>query len=162
MVNIRKAIKSDSSEIVKLISELAEYEKCADEAVATVEAIEKTVFCQEPKVFALMAEVETDGKLQVAGFALYFFNYSTFLAKHGIYLEDLYVRPEFRSKRVGFQLFKKLAEIAKSNDCGRIDWVVLDWNQLAIDFYKRIGAVEKDEWAGYRLQGESIDNLLNL
>lgn len=162
MVNIRPAVKPDAREIIKLISELAEYEKCANEAVATVEAVEKTVFCEEPKVFALIAEVETAGKIQVAGFALYFFNYSTFLGKHGLYLEDLYVRPQFRGEQVGFQLFKALAKVAKQNDCGRIDWVVLDWNQLAIDFYERIGAVAKDEWSGYRLDSDSIDNLLNL
>jgi len=94
-----------------------------------------------------------------AGFALFFHNYSTFLAQRGIYLEDLFVRPEARGKGVGFALLRALARIAIERDCGRLEWAVLDWNQLAIDFYKRIGAKPLDDWTVFRLTGDSLDSL---
>lgn len=162
MVSIRKAIKSDAQTIVDLIYGLAVYEKLGDEALATANDIEKTIFGDNPKAFVLIAEYEQNGKKEVAGYALYFFNYSTFLAKYGIYLEDLFVKPEFRSHKVGFELFKALGQVALDNDCGRIDWAVLDWNQLAIDFYHQLGAKPQTEWTGYRLEGESLQELQKL
>ncbi len=155
MVNIRKAKKDDAQTLVNLIKGLAIYEKLEEYAIASSEDIELTLFCDNPKVFALIAEVNDE----VAGFALYFFNYSTFLGKHGVYLEDLFVKPDFRSKKVGFELFKALADVAKEYDCGRIDWAVLDWNQLAIDFYDKIGANAQTEWTGYRLEDDSLIRL---
>ena len=93
------------------------------------------------------------------GFALFFHNYSTFLAQRGIYLEDLFVRPEARGKGVGFALLRALARIAVERGCGRLEWAVLDWNQLAIDFYKRIGARPLDDWTVFRLTGNALENL---
>lgn len=93
------------------------------------------------------------------GFALFFHNYSTFLAQRGIYLEDLFVRPEARGKGVGFALLSELARLAVERDCGRLEWAVLDWNQLAIDFYKRIGARPLDDWTVFRLTGDALENL---
>lgn len=155
MVNIRKAKKDDAETLVDLIKGLAVYEKLEEYAIASPKDIERTLFCENPKVFALIAEF----KGEIAGFALYFFNYSTFLGKHGVYLEDLFVKSEFRSKKVGFELFKALAHIAKENDCGRIDWAVLDWNQLAIDFYDNIGAKAQTEWTGFRLEADALVRL---
>lgn len=161
MVTVRKAVKADSQIIVDLIKGLAVYEKLAEHAVASAQDIENTVFCENPKVFTLIAEVDVNGKTEIAGMALYFFNYSTFLGKHGVYLEDLFVKPEFRSHKVGFELFKALGRVAAENDCGRIDWAVLDWNQLAIDFYDRLGAEPQTEWTGYRLEGDALEALKN-
>lgn len=155
MVSVRQAKPADSQLIVDLIRGLAVYEKLEEYVVATSSDIEKSLFCEQPKVFALIAEV--DG--EAAGFALYFFNYSTFLGKHGVYLEDLFVKPEFRNQKVGFELFKALGQVAKENDCGRIDWAVLDWNQLAIDFYDQIGAKPQTDWTGYRLEGAALSSL---
>lgn len=158
MVTVRPAAVSDCEAIVNLIYGLAEYEKLAEFAVATPEAIEQSLFCDNPKAFALVAEVGD----QVAGFALYFFNYSTFLGKYGIYLEDLFVLPEYRNQKVGMALFKALGKVAKENDCGRIDWSVLDWNQLAIDFYHKLGAEPQSGWTGYRLDGKALESLKEL
>ncbi len=158
MVTVRKAKESDAQTIVDLIYGLAVYEKLAEYAVASAEDIKASLFNENPKAFALIAEI--DG--EIAGFALYFFNYSTFMGKHGVYLEDLFVKPEFRSHKVGLALFKALGKVAKENDCGRIDWAVLDWNQLAIDFYDRLGAKPQTEWTGYRLEGEKLTALMNL
>ncbi len=158
MVTVRKAKESDAQTIVDLIYGLAVYEKLAEYAVTSAEDIKASLFNENPKAFALIAEI--DG--EVAGFALYFFNYSTFTGKHGVYLEDLFVKPQFRSHKVGLALFKALGNVAKENDCGRIDWAVLDWNQLAIDFYDRLGAKPQTEWTGYRLEGEKLTALMNL
>ncbi|WP_154247178.1 GNAT family N-acetyltransferase [Kangiella sp. HZ709] len=155
MVTVRKAQQSDAQTIVDLINGLAEYEKLAEHAVASAGDIKASLFNENPKAFALIAEVDRE----VAGFALYFFNYSTFIGKHGVYLEDLFVKPEFRSRKVGLALFKALGKVAKENDCGRIDWAVLDWNKLAIDFYDRLGAKAQTEWTGYRLEGNALDLL---
>ncbi|WP_223671137.1 GNAT family N-acetyltransferase [Kangiella shandongensis] len=150
---IREAVREDAPQILEFIQELADYEKMSDEVVATVSDIEQTVFDEQPKAHCLIAEWEG----QSAGFALYFYSYSTFLGKHGIYLEDLFVKPEFRGKRIGLTLLKRLSKIAVDNDCKRLDWSVLDWNQPAIDFYDSIGAKAQKEWLGYRLTGKALD-----
>ena len=155
MIHIRKAQKSDCTEIVKLVSELAEYEKLANEAQATPELIEQALFEENPKVFCEIAEY--DG--QVAGMALYFYNFSTFIGRHGLYLEDLFVRPALRGKGIGKQLLVKLAQIAKENNCGRMEWSVLDWNEPAINFYLSLNAKPMDEWTVYRLDQTAIAEL---
>ncbi|AOE49423.1 GNAT family N-acetyltransferase [Kangiella sediminilitoris] len=149
---IREAAREDAPQILEFIKDLADYEKMSDEVVATVEDIEQTVFAEQPKAYCLIAEWEG----QSAGFALYFYSYSTFLGKHGIYLEDLFVKPEFRGKRIGMTLLKRLSKIAVDNDCKRMDWSVLDWNKPAIEFYDSIGAKPQKEWLGYRLTGEAL------
>ncbi|HEY9030147.1 MAG TPA: GNAT family N-acetyltransferase [Kangiella sp.] len=151
---IREAVRQDAPQILGFIRELAEYEKLSHEVVATVADIEQTAFADDARAHCLIAEYE--GK--PAGFALYFFNYSTFLGKYGIYLEDLYVKPEFRSKKIGYSLLQKLAKIAVEKDCARVDWSVLDWNQPAIDFYNSIGAKPMDEWTVFRLTGNALDD----
>lgn len=150
---IREAVREDAPQILEFIKDLADYEKMSDEVVATVSDIEQTVFAEQPKAHCLIAEWEG----QSAGFALYFYSYSTFLGKHGIYLEDLFVKPEFRGKRIGLTLLKHLSKIAVDNDCKRVDWSVLDWNQPAIEFYDSIGAKPQKEWLGYRLTGKALD-----
>lgn len=152
MLQLRDAVKADSQQILSFIKELAEYEKLSHEVVATVADIEKTVFGEQSKTEVIMAEYA--GK--PAGFALYFYNYSTFIGKYGIYLEDLYVKPEFRGKKIGYSLLQQLAKRAVEKDCARVDWSVLDWNQPAIDFYKSIGAAPQDGWSVFRLTGEKL------
>lgn len=151
---IREAVREDAPQILEFIKDLAAYEKMSDDVVATVEDIEHTVFAEQPKAHCLIAEY--DG--QSAGFALYFYSYSTFLGKHGIYLEDLFVKPDFRGKRIGLGLLKYLSKVAVDNDCKRLDWSVLDWNEPAINFYDSIGAKPQKEWLGYRLTGESLSS----
>lgn len=149
---IREAVRADAPLILGFIKELADYEKLSHEVVATVADIEQTVFAEGARAHCLIAEYEG----QPAGFALYFFNYSTFLGKYGIYLEDLYVKPEFRGKKIGYGLLQKLAKIAVEKNCARVDWSVLDWNQPTIDFYKSIGAKPMDEWTVFRLTGDAL------
>lgn len=155
---IRAATKDDCALIVQFISELAEYEKLAHEAVATPKDIETALFGPQPKAFCAIAEVSG----QPAGFALCFYNFSTFLGKPGIYLEDLFVRPEFRGKGIGKMFFQYLAQRALDENCGRIEWWVLDWNEPSIEFYKSMGAKAMDEWTVYRLTGDDISNVANL
>jgi GNAT superfamily N-acetyltransferase len=154
-VSIRAAKPGDEGIVLGFIKELAEYEKLAHEVIATTEHLTKTLFADNPKAFALIAE--RDGA--PVGFALYFFNYSTFLGKHGLYLEDLYVRESERGGGVGQALLARLAAIAKEHDCGRMEWWVLDWNKDAIAFYKSIGAEAMDEWTVFRLTGKALHDL---
>ena len=119
---------------------------------ATEAHLERTLFAEEPKVFGIMAEL--DGA--PAGFAVYFYNYSTWLGRHGLYLEDLFVDPALRGRGVGLALLRHLAGIAVAEGCGRFEWMVLDWNEPAIDFYRAAGAVAMDEWTVYRLSGEAL------
>lgn len=155
MLNIRSAQKSDCAEIVSLISELAEYEKLAHEAKATPEIIEQALFCENPNAYCEIAE--WDG--QVAGLALYFYNFSTFIGSNGLYLEDLFVRPQYRGKGIGKSLLLRLVHIAKEQDCGRMEWSVLDWNKPAIDFYLGLGAKPMEEWTVYRLDKKALNAL---
>ena len=154
-ISIRKAEKGDEALILGFIRELAAYEKLAHEAVATPADLTHTLFCEDPKVFALIAELEGEP----VGFALYFFSFSTFLGKHGIYLEDLYVKEAYRGGGAGKALLAALARIAKQNDCGRLEWSVLDWNAPSIAFYKSLGAEPMDEWTAYRLTGDALEAL---
>lgn len=154
-LSIRQAAPGDEAIILGFIQELATYEKLSHEVVATSDELAQSLFCKAPKVFALIAEREGGA----IGFALYFFNYSTFLGKHGLYLEDLFVRPNHRGHGAGKALLAALAEIAVLNDCGRMEWSVLDWNAPSIAFYKSLGAQAMDEWTTYRLTGGDLSSL---
>jgi len=145
--------KKDVPLIRALILELAEYERALPgEAPVTEKDLEKTLFGKRPAAEVLIAYL---GK-EPAGFALFFHNYSTWLGKRGIYLEDLFVRPSARKHGVGFALLRALARLAVERDCGRLDWSVLTWNELAISFYKRIGAKHMDDWTTFRLTGDAL------
>ena len=152
---IREANEADISLILRFILELAEFEKLKHEVVATEEQLRDTLFGETKYAHVIIAELDA----QPVGFALYFYNYSTFLGKPGLYLEDLYVTPEARGKKVGKKLLVKLAQIALKNNCGRFEWWVLDWNKNAIDFYRSIGAVGMDEWTVQRVDGQALVDL---
>ena len=152
---IRPARPADVSVILELIRGLADYEKLSHEVEATEEKLSRSLFPADgapADAHCVLAEV--DG--QPAGFALYFFNYSTFLARPGLYLEDLFVKPEFRSRGLGKALLLHLAKLANARGCGRMEWTVLDWNQPAIDFYESLGARRMTEWQLCRLTGRSL------
>lgn len=152
---IRAARLSDAAQIYDFIIELAEYENAVHEVKSSVGDIEKTLFSNHSTAHALIAEQD---KIAV-GMAVYFFNYSTWLGKNGLYLEDLYVSIEHRGLGTGKRLMSHLAAIALEKDCGRMEWSVLDWNQPAIDVYNAIGAKPQDEWIGYRLTGDALNRL---
>lgn len=152
---VREANKGDSALILNFVKELAIYEKAEHEVLATESSIENSIFGGESATKAVICESEGEA----IGFAVYFFNYSTWLAKHGLYLEDLYVSQTERGRGAGKLLLKHLAKIAVDKDCGRFEWNVLDWNQPAIEFYKSLGAKPKDEWIGYRLSGAELLHL---
>ena len=154
-VRIEPARPEDVPMILTLIRELAEFERLLPEVTATEEQVHEGLFGARPSAEVVMARIGDD----VAGFALYFHNFSTFLAKPGIYLEDLYVRQKFRGQGCGEALLRHLANIALARDCGRLEWSVLDWNQRAIDFYKSLGAVPMSEWTIYRVTGEALTRL---
>jgi GNAT superfamily N-acetyltransferase len=150
--SIRFAERSDVPEIAELIRALARFEKLEHEVTMTEERLEKSLFGPRPYAETLLAE--EDGS--AIGFALFFHNFSTFLAKPGIYLEDLFVVPEQRGRGIGRALLERLAQIAVERDCGRLEWAVLDWNRDAIAFYERLGAKPNSEWTVYRLTGDSL------
>lgn len=155
--NIRQATVDDVELILTFIKELAEYEKLSNEVVATEELLQETLFGKRAYaevIFGCLDQVPVS-------FALFFHNYSTFLGKPGIYLEDLYVKPEARNKGIGEKMLAYLAKLVKSRNCGRLEWWVLDWNQSAINFYEKIGAVAMDEWTVFRLMGEALNKLAN-
>lgn len=152
----RTAEKKDVPLILDFIKRLAEYEKMSEDVVATEELLEKWLF-EKHGAKVLFALNEDD--LEV-GFALYFYNFSTFLGRSGIYLEDLFVLPEHRGKGYGKALIKKLAEIALSEGCGRLEWSCLDWNTPSIEFYKSIGAKPMDEWTVYRMNQPKMELLI--
>lgn len=149
---IRPATAADVTLILAFIQALAVYEKLSHEVVATEAALHRTLFGPTPAAHVVIAELDA----QPAGFALYFFNYSTFLAQPGIYLEDLFVPPEFRGRGVGKALLLHLARIANARACGRFEWSVLDWNEPAKGFYRRLGAVQLDDWRIFRLTGKAL------
>ena len=151
-IKIARAEPSDAPVILALIRELAEFERLLDQVTATEEGIRESLFGSQPRAEVLLARVADE----VAGFALYFHNYSTFVGKHGMYLEDLFVRPRFRGSGCGRELLRQLAALALQRGCGRLEWAVLDWNQRAIEFYRKLGAVPMDEWTVYRLSGEAL------
>jgi GNAT superfamily N-acetyltransferase len=152
MVEIRFARREDVPLLREFICALAEYEKLGHECFATEEKLERTLFGERSGAEALVAFV--DGA--AAGFALFFHNYSTFLAQPGLYLEDLFVKPEMRRKGVGEALFRRLAKIAVERECGRFEWSALDWNEPAIRFYEKMGARAMSEWTVFRLTGEAL------
>ena len=154
-VEIRFGERSDVPLILRLIKALSVYEKLEDKVVATEDKVEKALFGPRPYAETLIAEL--DG--EPVGFALFFHNFSTFLAQPGIYLEDLFVEPDHRGAGIGRALLARLAEIAIERDCGRLEWAVLDWNKDAIGFYERLGAQPQDEWTVYRLTGEPLRRL---
>jgi GNAT superfamily N-acetyltransferase len=151
-VEIRPATEQDIELILHFIRELADYEKALHEAIACADDLKNIMFCDNPKVEGLICSV--DG--EPAGFAVYFFNFSTWLGKLGLFLEDLYVSPDHRGSGAGKALLKHLAQIAIARDCGRFEWNVLDWNTPAIDFYESFDAQAQSEWIGYRLTGDAL------
>lgn len=154
---IREATPADVPEILAMIHELADYEKAPHEVVATPGLLRDALFGPDPAVYALMAEDGETGA--VVGFALWFRNFSTWLGRYGIYLEDLYVRPTHRGHGYGKALLQELARIAVERGYGRFEWWVLDWNTPAIDFYRSIDAVPMDEWTVYRVTGDALGRL---
>jgi GNAT superfamily N-acetyltransferase len=141
--------------MVELVRDLATYERAADQVQLTPELLERALFGADPKAFAHVATV--DG--EVAGFALWFLSFSTWLGRHGIYLEDLYVRPEHRGRGLGKALLAELAQVCVERGYGRLEWAVLDWNTPAIDFYRAHGAAPNDEWTVFRLTGPALHRL---
>ncbi len=148
------AERKDTALILEFIRDLAEYEHMSDEVVADAETLEYWLFDQK-KAEVIFAEA--DG--QKVGFALFFHNFSTFLGRAGIYLEDLFVKPEFRGEGYGKALLTELARITVERGCGRLEWSCLDWNQPSIEFYRSMGAVSMDEWTVYRITGETLKKL---
>lgn len=151
-LHIREAVRSDASQILAFITELAIYEKAEHEVVATVAGIEQSLFEGATPAHALICEL--DG--QPIGFAVYFYSYSTWLGRKGMYLEDLYVSPQQRGVGAGKALLRHLARLACDSGCGRLEWSVLDWNEPAIQFYRSIGASPQDEWVRYRMAGDEL------
>ncbi len=154
-LTVRNAVPADIPIILGLIKELAEYEKLAGEVTATEDLLKENLF--GPKKYAEVLIAEYKGK--PAGQALFFHNFSTFLGKPGIYLEDIYVKPELRGKGIGKILLMEVVKLAKKRNCGRVEWVVLDWNEPSINFYKSLGAVPMNEWSTFRLTEDAIDKL---
>jgi GNAT superfamily N-acetyltransferase len=156
-LKIRPAKREEVGDVLQLIQDLATYEKAPDQVEASRDDLLNTIFAKEPRVFCDLVEV--DG--QIAGMAIWFLNYSTWQAKHGIYLEDLYIKPEFRAKGYGKALLKHLAQICDREGYGRLQWWVLDWNSPAIEFYRSFGAEAMDEWTVYRTSGQALKDLGN-
>jgi len=154
-VRIVNAIESDIPVILDFIKQLAAYEKLSDQVVANEEVLEKSLFGQRANAQVILAEL--DGKR--VGFAIFYTNFSTFLGKPGLYLEDLFVVPEARGKGVGKKLLAYLARLTKERDYGRLDWAVLDWNKPSIAFYESIGARALNEWRVYRMEGPALRDL---
>ena len=154
-MEIREATAADAELIHGFILELAEYEKATTSVVTTVEEITSTMFGENARVKALICSIESDP----VGYAVYFYNYSTWLGKHGIYLEDVYVSPHHRGKGAGKALLKYIAKIAVQENCGRFEWSVLDWNKPSIEFYESLGAEAQHEWLSYRLTGPALRKL---
>jgi GNAT superfamily N-acetyltransferase len=154
-MSIRAATPDDVPLILRFIRELAEYERMAHLVVATEEVLRDTLFGARP--FAEVVIAEEDG--EAAGFALFFHNFSTFLGRPGIYLEDLYVRPEMRGRGVGRALLVHLARLAVERGCGRLQWWVLKWNEPAIRFYRSVGAEPMDDWTVFRVSGDALERL---
>jgi ribosomal protein S18 acetylase RimI-like enzyme len=151
-VRIEAAREEDVSEILELIRALARYEKLEHRVVATEEGLRETLFGEVRGAEVVLARVG----VETAGFALFFHNYSTFLGQRGLYLEDLYVHPEHRGRGCGVALLRYLARLAVERRCGRLEWAVLDWNELAIGFYRRLGAEPMSDWTTFRLSGEPL------
>ena len=154
-MKIVRALPQDCEVILELIKDLAEYEKAPHEVKATVKDLEATLFSSQPSAFCDLVKV--DG--ETVGFAIWFLNYSTWQGKYGIYLEDLFIKPEFRGAGYGKALLKHLAKLCMENGYGRLQWWVLDWNKPAIDFYLSLGAKAMDEWTVFRVSGDALKKL---
>ena len=154
-IDTRSATPQDIPTILRFIKALARYEKAEPEVIATEETLARTLFGEPRYAEALIAEYRSEP----VGFAVYFYSYSTWLSQPGLYLEDLYVMPEYRSYGAGKALLNTLAQIALDSGCGRFEWSVLDWNEPAINFYERLGAEAQSEWIKYRLSGKSLTDL---
>lgn len=154
-IQIRPAVEADVPLILRFIRELAEYERLLHEVVATEDRLRRTLFGAPPAAEVVIAEHAGEP----LGFALFFHNYSTFLAQPGLYLEDLYVRPEARGRGAGRALLAHLARLARERGCGRLEWWVLDWNEPAIRFYRSLGAQPMDDWTVFRLTGDPLARL---
>lgn len=155
LLSINSATERDVPVILEMIQDLAEYEKLRHICVATEDQLRRTLFGERPAAEVLIARLDS----APAGFALFFPNYSTFLAQPGIFLEDLYVKPHARGKGAGLALLRELARIAVARGCGRVEWLVLDWNEPSIQFYRKLGAVPMDDWTMFRLTGDSLAKL---
>src|SRR6187399_466675 len=155
MLNVRPATRADAATIANLVRELAEYEKLEHQAKATPDDFLREIEAPNPVIHMLIAEWNGEP----AGFALYFFNFSTFVGRHGLYLEDLFVRPAQRSHGIGRALLRALARIAQERGCGRMEWAVLDWNEPALRFYKSLDARQMNEWIIHRLTPVEIAKL---
>lgn len=155
MLTIRRATERDIPVILEFIRELADYERAPQEAVATPDDLRRHGFSADPRFFVELAEWSGES----AAFALWFFNYSTWQGKPGLYLEDLYVRPRFRRKGIGTALLSHLARVAVEKGCGRYQWQVLDWNTPAIEFYQSLGATIMKQWCTMRMSGEALHHL---
>jgi GNAT superfamily N-acetyltransferase len=153
--SIRPASPNDVGAILEMVRELAEYENLLHQCVATERQFKQALFDPSPRVEALVGELDA----APVAFALFFHNFSTFLGKPGLYLEDLYVKPPFRGRGFGKALLKKLAQIAVERGCGRFEWTVLNWNEPAIRAYDSIGAISLDDWTIRRLEGENLQKL---
>ncbi len=153
-LTFRYANRSDTALILQFIRALADYEKMSEEVIATEELLNEWLFDKKNAevIFAIKDEIEV-------GFALFFHNFSTFLGRSGIYLEDLYVKPEYRGYGYGKSILKKLAQIAVERGCGRLEWSCLNWNQPSIDFYLSLGAEPMSEWTVYRLAGNTLKDM---
>lgn len=154
---VRKATPADAESILTLVDALADYEKLARPDANAKRRLITDMFSERPRINAFLGEYEQ----QPVGYAFVFETYSSFLALPTLYLEDLFVLPEYRSKKIGYALFTAMVEEAHRRGCGRMEWTVLDWNQLAIDFYKRLGATHMSDWQLYRLLRSDMEKILN-
>ena len=152
-ISIRAGVPADIGIIFNFVRELAIYEKALDEVTTDESSLHKALFGKNARAYPLICEINGDA----VGFAIYVYNFSTWLGKYGIFLEDLYVSPDFRGHGAGKALLQHLAKQAVDEGCGRFEWNVLDWNEPSIQFYEACGAVPMSEWVGYRLQGDALD-----
>lgn len=157
-IELKFATVNDIPLILSLIKALADFEKLSDQVVATEDVLKEQLFSDKPKAEVIICYVEGNA----VGFALFFHNFSTFLGRAGIYLEDLYVMPEYRGQGVAKKVLVFLAKLAISRKCGRLEWSCLDWNTKAIDFYLSLGAIKMDEWTQYRVTGKNLINLAEI
>ena len=156
-IQIREATVEDSSLILNFVKESAKFERAASEVSATVEDIQRSIFGADSTVHALICSINNEP----IGFAVYFYNYSTWQGKNGLYLEDIYITPKYRGKGAGKMLFNHIAKIAALKDCGRFEWSVLNWNRSAIEFYESFGAKPQNEWIIYRLDRKALRDFAN-
>lgn len=154
-LRIEKANEEHLPLILSFIKELAEYERLSNEVVADEQSLREALFGQRPAAEVVISYYED----RAVGFALFFHNFSTFLSRRGLYLEDLYVKPEARGKGIGRALLTHLARLARERNCGRFEWAVLDWNEPAINFYKSLGALPLNDWTIFRLTGKALQRL---